>query len=130
MSEKPFTVKSFHDYLSEKRLMGTRCKECKAYAAPPRPLCPECGGKNIEWARLSGKGKLEAFTVIHVPPTALVDKAPYAVGIVKLKEGARITGRLVDVDAKKPEELRVGMKVEAAFVEEAGKVILAFKPIL
>ena len=129
MSEKPFTVKSFHDYLSEKRLMGTRCKGCKAYVAPPRPICLECGSKNIEWTSLSGKGELEAFTVIHIPPTALVEKAPYAVGIVKLEEGPMITGRLVGVDIKKPEEIRVGMKVEAAFFEEAGKVILAFKPI-
>jgi len=128
MSEKPFTVKSFYDHLSKKKLMGTKCKGCKAYVAPPRPLCPKCGSKNIEWARLSGKGKLEAFTVIYVPPTALVGKIPYAVGIVKLEEGPRITGRLLGIDAEKPEKFNVGMKVEAAFVEEASKVILAFKP--
>jgi len=55
MNDKPFTVKSFYDYLSGTKLMGTRCKECKAYVAPPRPLCPECGSNNVEWARLSGE---------------------------------------------------------------------------
>lgn len=126
--EEPFTSKSFHDYLKEGRLMGTRCKECGLLMAPPRPLCSGCGSREIEWFEFKGEGSLEAYTVIHVAPASLLEKAPYIVGVVKTVEGPMITGRIVGVDPKEGQNLKIGMKVSLTPLFENDLPIIAFKP--
>jgi len=129
MSEdKPFTAKSFQDSLKERRLMGNFCEECKTLMVPPRIMCIECRGKKLRWSQLSGKGILETFTVVHVAPTFLKDKAPYAVGIVKLNEGPMLTARLVNVDVQRPETIKIGVPMIIDYTEEEGKTLLVFKP--
>ena len=41
-SERDFTIKSYIDYLAEKKLMGSKCKECGAVYVPVRKLCTSC----------------------------------------------------------------------------------------
>lgn len=127
--EKPFTVKSYYDFLREKKLMGNLCEDCKTFMIPPRINCMECRGKRLRWTQFNGRGSLESFTVVHVAPTFLKDKVPYAVGIVRLEEGPMLTARLVGVDVLKPETIKMGMAMVADYVEEDGKPLLVFKPL-
>lgn len=128
MSKEIFTAKTFFDNLKEKRLMGSKCKECNALFVPSRPVCLQCGSTNLEWIESKGEGSLETFTVIHVPPVSLLTKAPYVVGIVRLDEGVSIMGRIVDVDPTEPEKIKLGMRVKVVVIEENEKTVLAFKP--
>ncbi len=52
------------------------------------------------------------YTVIHTPPHKFEDQAPYAMGIVELDDGARITGQIVDCEFG---DLAVGMPVKIEF---------------
>ncbi|UCC59977.1 MAG: hypothetical protein JSV02_09635, partial [Dehalococcoidia bacterium] len=67
--DKDFTSASFYQYLAEKRLMGSKCKQCGALYLPPHPICTKCHGDDMEWAEMKGNGKLAAFTSIAVGPT-------------------------------------------------------------
>ena len=72
--------------------MGSRCQSCGALHLPPRALCPACYGDEMEWEQISGKGKLVAFTTVHIAPTAMIEAGygrenPYCAGIVQLDEG-------------------------------------------
>jgi len=125
--DRPFTAKSYYDFLKEKRLMGSLCDDCNALMVPPRMTCMECRGNKLKWSQLSGKGSLATFTVVHVAPTFLKDKAPYAVGIVKLEEGPMMTARLVGIDVRRPEAIKIGMPMVADYIEENGKPLLVFK---
>jgi len=127
--EKPFTVKSYYDFLREKKIMGNLCEDCKTLMVPPRITCMGCRGKRLRWTQFRGKGSLESFTVVHVAPTFLKDKVPYAVGIVTLEEGPMLTARLMGVDVLKPETIKIGMTMMADYVEENGKPLLVFKPL-
>ena len=137
MSEKAFTGTSFYEFLGEHKLMGSRCKACQEIYAPPRPICTHCPAGEIEWVELSGKGKLVAYTVVHIAPTAMLEagygrKNPYCSGVVELAEGPRISGQILGVDVAHPEAIQIGMPVKVAFVErgvgEAQKTFLAFEP--
>ncbi len=133
MGEVEFTVKKFKGFLKERRIMAAKCKRCGAVNLPPRPLCKKCHGSELEWFELEGKGKLVTFSVVHVPPTLLVSEGygrdkPYAFGIVDLGQGARITARLVGFNLGNPESIRLGLDVEAEFINRNGETILAFKP--
>lgn len=126
MSEvRPFTPGSYQSFLEEGRLMGSRCTRCGAVFLPPRPLCPGCGCREMEWRELRGEGVVGAFTVIHVPPTSMVGRAPYAIGLVKLDEGPTLTARMSEGE----EEVRVGTRVVAEFKKEGDKTVLFFKPL-
>ncbi|GAH67018.1 unnamed protein product, partial [marine sediment metagenome] len=57
-SERDFTIKSYIDFLSEKKLMGSKCKDCGAMYVPVRKLCTKCNTANMEWVEMSGNGKL------------------------------------------------------------------------
>jgi len=57
---------------------------------------------------------------------------PYCVGVVELEEGARAVARIEEVDASRPESIRVGMPLTVQFLHrgegEDSKTFLAFKP--
>ncbi|NQT35123.1 Zn-ribbon domain-containing OB-fold protein [bacterium] len=77
---------------------------------PPRVCYP--GGEKAEPIRMANNGKVVTFTVIHTPPAEYSDLAPYALGIIELDDGARITSQIVDVD---PADVKIGMRVRVEF---------------
>lgn len=120
-----FTPGAYQRFLEEGKLMGSRCTKCGALYLPPRPLCPGCGCREMEWRELRGEGEVRAFTVIHVPPSLMVGRAPYRIGLVKLGEGPTLTARISEGE----KEIRVGTKVVAEFKKEGDKTVLFFKPL-
>lgn len=128
MDEEPFTISSFQNFLEKKRLMGVKCSDCNNLMLPPRIICTKCNSRELEWHEFKGDGTLETYSILHVAPTFLKDNVPYIVGIVKLREGPMITGRIADVDATKSENIEIGMNVKIEFLKESGKTILAFGP--
>lgn len=94
------------------RFEAGRCRNCGFVAFPPRVICPQCRGRDFETVVLPERGKLVSYTVIRVPPQPFADQAPYAVGIVELENGARVTAQVVDIEF---ERLQIGLPVRAEF---------------
>ena len=137
MSNRPFNDTSYEQFLNEWKIMGTKCSKCGALALPPRPICISCFSREMEWMEFKGTGMLAAFTSITVAPPNLAKEGygrnnPYVVGVVELDEGVKAVARIVGVDARKPEQIKVGTPLKAEFLtrEEGGsrKTSLAFKP--
>jgi uncharacterized OB-fold protein len=133
---RPFSAAAFDQYITEHKLMASRCTKCGGMYVPPRAICPKCQSEEMEWTETSGKGKLAAFTVIWSGPTFMIEqgfdrKNPYISGIVELDEGARISARITGIDPTKPNEIKIGTPLNVDFVEfgegEAKKTYLAFK---
>jgi uncharacterized OB-fold protein len=83
----------------------------------------------MEWGRVSGKGTLVSFTVIHIAPDDFQEEAPYFIAIVELEEGTRVTGRLQGFDPMKPEEVILGTPVVLDYeTGKSGKTYLSFRP--
>src|SRR5439155_375957 len=55
-----------------------RCRACGAYVFYPRAACPRCLGPDLEWRRVSGRGRLHTFTVVHRGARSFPLPAPYA----------------------------------------------------
>ncbi len=101
------------------RLEAGKCKSCGKVSFPPRSKCPKCGSSESEVTVLPDHGVVKTFTVIHVPPSQFEDQAPYAVGIVELDGGVRITAQIVDCPH---EDIKIGQKVRIEFrrIQEDG----------
>lgn len=94
------------------RLEAKKCKKCGTILFPPRLICPECQSREFEDIKLVDKGKVLTFTIIRVPPHQFVDQAPFAVGIVELDDGVKLTGQIVDCNF---EDIKIGMRVKTEF---------------
>lgn len=95
--------------------MGNQCGACERIFFPPRESCPHCRRKSIgamEDVKLSGKGEVLTYTIIHVGPEDFEDQTPYPIAIIKLEEGPQVTGQIVDTPL---EDVKIGMKVEGTF---------------
>jgi uncharacterized OB-fold protein len=94
------------------RLEAGQCKGCGKISFPPRSKCPKCGKSDMETTVLPDHGVVKTFTVIHTAPTQFSDEAPYAVGIIELENGVKITSQIVDCPL---EDVKIGQKVKVEF---------------
>lgn len=136
--ERPFSDITYEQFLSEEKLMASRCKKCGRLFVPPRSLCPHCQSLKMEWAQMKGKGRLVAFTSIAIGPPFMVKEGyntrhPYCIGVVELEEGARIVARIEGVAANNPETIRIGTPLTVQYLHQGAqgnlKTFLAFKPV-
>ncbi len=91
-----------------------RCRSCSEYQHPPRPRCILCGS-DVAWAKLSGRGYVYSFVIVHHLLIPSFDKEPYAVAYVKpveTSERAYMTTNIVGCD---PWDVYIGMPVQATF---------------
>jgi hypothetical protein len=113
-----------------KRIMGIRCPTCNRVYVPARSVCKDCFAQLNEWVEVSDKGTLLTYTVCHQPNRVQPMEPPLVYGIIQL-DGADngFVHMLGEID---PEQLRIGMRVQAVFKEKREASILDikyFKPL-
>ena len=123
MSE--FTSKAYFDSLGEGKIRASKCESCGAVHLPPRPVCIECGADKMGWVELEGEGEVTAYTVIEVPLSRMVGKCPYTLAVVKLDSGPSVSGQVL---VSEGDDVSVGSRVVAEFVEEGEATRLFFRP--
>jgi len=111
----------------ERRLVVQRCDGCGALRFPPRELCNRCLSTSASWVDVSGRGEIFSFNVMHqVYHPAFAREVPYAVIVVKLDEGPKMTSNLVDCPV---DQIRIGMPVEVVFERVSDAITLPkFRP--
>ncbi|HVM96137.1 MAG TPA: Zn-ribbon domain-containing OB-fold protein [Candidatus Acidoferrales bacterium] len=105
-----------------------RCTGCSHVRFPPSLLCPRCLSPQHEWAKLSGRGTVYSWIVVHQSQhPAFNADVPYNVTIVELAEGPRLHTHIVECAN---DQIRIGMPVEVVFERINDEVTLPkFKPI-
>ena len=124
--------KFFVDLRDHKRLIGVKCSSCKKVYMPPRSVCADCFSVLKEWVELPPTGVLIAYTIVNYSYSSYYQpyEPPYIVGIIKL-DGAD-TGLCQFLGEVRPEDIKIGMRVQAVFKEERKGEILDiayFKPL-
>jgi uncharacterized protein len=100
----------------DQKILGTKCTQCGKTYVPPRKTCPTCFTQNEEWIEVSPIGTLVTYTVVRRQLASLPKKPPIIYGLIHL-EGSD-TSLLHIIDEVKPEEVKVGMKLQAKFASE------------
>jgi len=75
-----------------------KCSACGALDAGPREICPACHAPALQPGKVAGSGALLSWTVIRRPPAAFRAEGTYAVAVVELDAGVKVTGRLEAAD--------------------------------
>lgn len=94
------------------RLEATKCSNCGLIMFPPRQVCRNCSSQKLEKIKLSDEGKIMSWTVIHTTTPQFKKCTPYALAIVELDGGVRLTAQVVDCDFK---NIEIGKKVRIVF---------------
>ncbi len=113
----------FWQACKRREMVIERCENCGEYRHPPLPLCPSCQSRNYRWTKVSGKGRVECFTIVE---KALFPglPTPYNIVRVELREqkGLLVLGNLIDCD---PEDIRIDMPLEVTF-EDVGRGVTMY----
>ncbi|MBA2721801.1 MAG: Zn-ribbon domain-containing OB-fold protein [Methylibium sp.] len=111
------------------KLMLQKCPRCATFNFHPKPWCIECGSRELAWTEAKPFGTVYSYTVsrsVAMNFSGWQAELPVLMCLIDLDDGARMYGQVTHC---KPDELRIGMRVEAYFEaisEEAG--IPKFRP--
>ena len=106
-------ARAWREFQGKYNLEGTKCGNCGKIYFPKRDFCPKCRREGIgkmEKYKVQREGEVFTFSVIYEAPDFNSGLKPYAVAMVKTKDGVMISGQLVDVDLDK---IVIGMPVRA-----------------
>jgi uncharacterized OB-fold protein len=110
--EHKLTFKDYNEALKQNKLLGLKCKQCGTITVPPKIACGNCAGADLDIVELSGKGKIQTFTTVFVPPEGRESECPYVIVLVELNEGPWIMGNLTGIDPNKVTMDIMGKKVK------------------
>ena len=107
-------------------LLLQTCNSCSHTYFPPRPFCPECGSRDVQVVKASGKGRLYSYIINHMKAPGY--EPPFAVAVVELEEGPRIMTNILECE-QTPEALQLDMPLEVTFEKLSDEISLPqFKP--
>lgn len=112
------------------RLVLQKCGKCSTFNFFPKPWCIECGSRDLNWTDAKPFGTVYSFTIsrsVAMNFPGWEAELPVLMSLIDLDDGVRLYGQ---VTGCAPEELKIGMRVEAYFEDisdEAG--IPKFRPI-
>ena len=120
----------FNELKENKKIMGTRCRQCGRVLVPPRIFCEECFVEDTEWVEVEPKGTLSTFGDSYFSTDGKRLKEPWMLGIVKLNGS---DGGLIHfIGEARPEDMKIGMPMEIVFKDKReGNImdILYFRPV-
>jgi len=105
--------RGFWDDVRQGRLSFPRCRACGKRHWYPMKRCPHCQAADIAWQPVSGRATLYTWSVVRHPFTEdLKARVPVTIGLVEFADapGVRLITELIDL---KPEEIRIGMQLQA-----------------
>ncbi|HLF76790.1 MAG TPA: Zn-ribbon domain-containing OB-fold protein [Dehalococcoidia bacterium] len=112
----------------EHKLVCQKCSECGTYLFPPTAICENCLFSRLEWVKLSGKGTVWSFIIMHQKYyNSFADDLPYNIAVVRSAEGPKFLTNLVGIEN---EDIKVEMPVEVYFDDVAEDLTLPkWKPV-
>lgn len=99
--------------LKEKKILGSRCSKTGKVFVPPLMSSPESFAPCDEIVELPDRGVVTTYCVVNIPVIGREVELPYVAASVAL-DGAAISIFAL-VQECKPEEARMGMRVEAVW---------------
>lgn len=120
-------TKPFFQAAAHGELHLQRCADCNNVYFPPRPFCPVCTSRCVDWFKASGKASLYSY-VINYKAVPGWPAERQSVAMVKLEEGPMLLSCIVDCE-QTPEALRLDMPLRVTFKQLADHVAIpVFRP--
>jgi uncharacterized OB-fold protein len=103
---------TFWEYCGRRELRLQRCGACGHITWPVAPSCERCGGAELGWAQMSGRGRIVSWSTFERDYYQGVIPLPYDNILVELEEGPLF---LSNPEGMTWRDLAPGMAVRVAF---------------
>jgi uncharacterized OB-fold protein len=103
-----------------------RCNACGKVYFYPRPFCRHCASADVEWERMSGKGRLVSYVINYRPQPPAAPGEPQIIALVELAEGPRMLTNIVGV-APEPDNLVLDTAVTVDFEQREHIMLPVFR---
>ena len=108
-------TRPFWEAAREHRLVIQRCRDCRYFNHPPRPVCNACQSAALIFEPVSGRGTIYSFSVMYQPNVAgFGDELPYLNILVELEEQPQLF-LVSNLPEAQREQVRIGGQVEVCF---------------
>lgn len=117
---KPYPIpddltRPFWDAANRGQLVIQRCQSCRRFQHLPNVMCLSCGGADLAYEPVSGRGTVHSFTIVHeARHKAFREIQPYAVAAVELEEQPGLL-LLSNLPGTPLAGIHSGLKVEVTF---------------
>lgn len=112
------------------RLVLQKCQRCATFNFHPKPWCIECGCRELVWTDAQPTGTVYSTTIsrsVAMNFPGWQAELPVLMCLVDLDDGPRLYAQ---VKHCKPEDLRIGLRVQAFFEDiSADAGIPKFRPL-
>ena len=115
--------KRYWNELKEEKFIYQTCDDCNSPIFYARVVCPNCLSDKLSWEEASGKGEIYSFTIVYrTAAQGFKEDVPYAVGLIDLDEGIRVTGNIIGWD--NPGEVQIEQEVSIEYHHVSDEVTL------
>jgi uncharacterized protein len=120
-------TRPYWEALRRHELSIQRCVTCRIWLHPPVLLCPGCGGGELTFEPVGGRGTLYSVTVCH-REFGLQFGIPWIAAYVQLDEGPRLATNVVNCTAQ---DVEIGLPVSVVYQDynELDLTLALFEPV-
>jgi len=111
-------IGKFLNGLKAGQILGTRCDSCGRVVVPPRIFCEWCFKPTEAWIKLPETGIVNTFSISYITADTTRIKTPIIPAVIQIDE-TNDAGFLHLIGDVKPDEVKIGMKVRAVWVDAA-----------
>jgi len=113
----PYYGRLFDELSSTRRIIGSKCSECRNVLVPPRAICELCYRPTTQFVDVADEGRIQAFSVINLEFVGQTRKPPYVYAEIVLDgSSTRLIHNVGGIDmATAKERLSIGMRVKAVW---------------
>ncbi|MDA4121185.1 MAG: Zn-ribbon domain-containing OB-fold protein [Thaumarchaeota archaeon] len=112
-------ISRFLDGLRNQELWARKCNKCGRIMIPPRMYCEEDFRPTDEWVKVKDTGKVNTFSISYVNNDASRREKPILVAVIEIDGASPEMGILHLLDEVEPNEVAIGMKVQAVWRPES-----------
>jgi uncharacterized OB-fold protein len=107
-------ISRYLEELKNGRIIGVRCRRCRRVVVPPRVVCEWCWEPLHDWVYLQDTGTVNTYSICYIRWDASRAKEPQIPAVIWI-DGASDAGFLHLLDEVDPDDVRIGMKVQAVW---------------
>ncbi len=97
-------------------ITGSKCDQCERIVVPPRIFCEWCFRRTENWVRLPDTGIVNTYSVSYITADTTRVKTPTIPAVIEI-DGTSNAGFLHLISEVKPEDVKIGMRVKAVWME-------------
>jgi uncharacterized protein len=99
-------------------VVARACRQCRRVLVPPRMFCEQCFRPTDQWVEVSDTGRVNTFSICYVRWDMEPLDEPELPAVIEIDGASRGIGFLHKLGEVNPDDLAVGMPVEAVWKPE------------